>query len=327
MPLDHYVSQVHLRNFYSPALGELMYAMRKSDLKRFTPNAQSVCRIEDGSTNAYIRENRAIEEILKTIEPRYNSAIAKLIGDNIDQECIYTVAGFVAYIIICSPTGMRVFSEPIKAVVETEAVTAEKHGLLPRPPEELGGTSLAELLRTGDIEIVVDQKYPQAIGISQMLRNVAAFGNFKWDILINHFDENPFFTSDYPVAIEETKDWRILNRIVPLAPNLAVRIRPNLNIDRENADFSFANFDRRIRHVSFEEIAEINELIVRCAEDSVFYRDDLAWVEKYIAKNRRYRIEPTTHKIAQGKGTLVISSQRILPWHADRGDPPDRQAD
>src|SRR5882757_4259013 len=247
MPLDHYVSQVHLRNFYSPALGELMYAMRKSDLKRFTPNAQSVCRIEDGSTNAYIRENRAIEEILKTIEPRYNSAVAKLIGDNIDPECIYTIAGFVAYVITCSPTGMRVFSEPLKAVVETEAVTAEKHGLLPSRPEALRGTSLAELLRTGDIEITVDQKYPQAVGISTILRHIAVFGNFKWDILLNHFVENPFFTSDFPAAIETTNDWRILNRIVPLTPNLAIRIRPNLNIDRKTADFSFANFDRQIK--------------------------------------------------------------------------------
>ncbi len=313
MPLDHYLSQVHLKNFYSPALGELMYAMRKSDLKRFTPNAQSVCRFEDGNTNAYLREDRLIEEILRTIEPRYNSAIAKLIGDKIDQECIYTIAGFVAYVITCSPAGMRVFSKPLKSAVETAAVVADDHGMIPPPPTELGGTRLAELLRTGDIEITVDPKYPQAIGISQLLRIVAVFGNFKWDILLNDFDEDPFFTSDYPVAIEETKDWRILNRIVPLAPNLAVRIRPNLNIDRKNADFSFANFGRRIKHVSFKEIAEINELIVRCAEDSVFYRDDLPWVEKFIAKNRCYRIEPTTHRIAQGKGILTISSQRILP--------------
>jgi hypothetical protein len=35
MALDHYVSQVHLKNFYSPALDGLMYAIRKSDLKRF----------------------------------------------------------------------------------------------------------------------------------------------------------------------------------------------------------------------------------------------------------------------------------------------------
>jgi hypothetical protein len=184
MPLDHYISQVHLKN-YSPALGELMYAMRKSDLKRFTPNAQSVCRIEDGSTNAYIRENRAIEEILKTIEPRYNSAVAKLIGDNIDQECIYSIAGFVAYVITCSPTGMRVFSKPIESMVETVAVEAHEHGLIPLPPDELGGKRLAELFRTGDLEITVDPKYSQAIGISQFVEECCCFWNFKWDVLLN----------------------------------------------------------------------------------------------------------------------------------------------
>jgi hypothetical protein len=34
MALDHYISQVHLKNFYSPAPDGLMYAMGKSDLKR-----------------------------------------------------------------------------------------------------------------------------------------------------------------------------------------------------------------------------------------------------------------------------------------------------
>jgi hypothetical protein len=50
MPLDHYVSQVHLRNFHSPALGGLMFAIRKSDLKRFRTKSQDICRIEDNST-------------------------------------------------------------------------------------------------------------------------------------------------------------------------------------------------------------------------------------------------------------------------------------
>src|ERR1700685_3402274 len=80
LPLDHYVSQVHLRKFYSPLLGgERMYAMRKSDLKSFQPNSKSVCRIEDGSTNAYLKEDRAVEEFLKTIEPKYNEALSKLV--------------------------------------------------------------------------------------------------------------------------------------------------------------------------------------------------------------------------------------------------------
>ncbi len=38
------------------------------------PNFESVCRIEDGSTHAYLKEDRLIQEFLKTIEPKYNAA-------------------------------------------------------------------------------------------------------------------------------------------------------------------------------------------------------------------------------------------------------------
>ncbi len=301
-----------LQNFYSPILVDRMYAMRKGDLKQFTPNSKSVCRINDGNTNAYLREDRFIEQFLKTIEPKYNTALANLIEGKIDRECIYTIAGFVACVIGCSPTRMRVLSAPIRGVVETLAVIAEERGQLPLPPEELGGTHLLELLQNGDIEIVVDPKYPQAIGISGILRVVAAFGNFKWDILLNCFNDSPFFTSDSPVAIELTEDWRVVNRIVPIAPNVAVRIRPDLTVDRKRADFSFANFDYRRREISRKELVEINRLIVQCAEDTIFYRDNSAWVPKFIAKNRHYRVEMITSKVPTNNGVFLISTERIV---------------
>ena len=103
MPLDHYVSQAHLRKFYSPALGNRLYAIRKSNLKAFTPDSGAVCGIHDGSTNAYLREDRAVEDFLKTIEPNYNAALDKLSAGEIDHQCVYTIAGFVAYVIVCSP--------------------------------------------------------------------------------------------------------------------------------------------------------------------------------------------------------------------------------
>src|SRR5690349_15439404 len=99
MPLDHYVSQVHLRKFYSPVLGDLMYATRKSDLKSFQCNSKSVCRIEDGSSNAYLRTDRLIEEFLLQVEPRYNQSIAKIAKDSFDHGCILSIAGFVAYVL------------------------------------------------------------------------------------------------------------------------------------------------------------------------------------------------------------------------------------
>ena len=56
----------------------------------------------------------------------------------------------------------------------------------------------------------------------------------------------------------------------------------------------------------------LNRLIVRCAEDSVFYRDDHPWVHRFIAKNRYDRIEPHTHTLATPTGILPSSTPRIV---------------
>lgn len=307
MPLDHFVSQVHLRNFYSPNLGGLMYAIRKGDLKLFTPDAKSVCRTEDGSTNSYLREPRIVEEFLKRIEPRYNSALKKLRADKIDSESIFVIASFVAYVYSCSPAGMRVFSEPLKATVEDMARILESKGSLPPPPRVLGGKSLTDLLRSGDIQISIDPKYPQALGIDSILRRIITFGNFEWDVLHNPLDDGAFFTSDFPIAIERTPDARILNKIVPLAPDLAIRIRPNLSYNRKNPDHSFLGVRRAIRKLSRSEVMNINRLIVRCAETTVFFRDNYEWVSSFVKKNANYRIEMKIVK----KGNMFSTTQEI----------------
>ena len=291
-----------------------MYAMRKSDLKSFTPNSKSVCRIDDGNTNAYMREDRFIEEFLGEIEPKYNRALAKLAEGKIDRASIFTIAGFVAYVLTCSPAGMRIFSGSLRAFAENFAISAVEMGHISLPPEELAGQSLADLFREGALEIVVDPKYPQAIGINSILRNIAAFGNFRWEILLNLFSWTPFFTSDYPVTVESTGNSRILNRIAPLAPNLAIRIIPDITIDLKRVDFGFANFSYKAKCISHKEVVEINRLIVRCAEDTVFYQDDLPWVRKFIAKNRHYRVETMNEKLPADNGFFHFSTQSIAPY-------------
>ena len=89
------------------------------------------------------------------------------------------------------------------------------------------------------------------------------FGNFPWEILYNPADVNPFFTSDFPTAIEESADPRILNRIIPLTPNLAVRILPDIAIDREKCDFTFNQFRSRFRMIERQELLAVNRLLVR----------------------------------------------------------------
>src|SRR5450755_2736294 len=115
MPLDHYVSQVHLRQFYSSALdGKQMHGFRKRDGHVFPCSSRDVCRVQNGSTNEYLLNDRAIEEFLKTVEPYYNAAIAELRTGRPSQDTVHVIAGFAAYVTSCSPTAMRLHTGPLR---------------------------------------------------------------------------------------------------------------------------------------------------------------------------------------------------------------------
>lgn len=313
MPLDHYIPQVHLRRFYSPVLGDRLHAVRKSDLKSFTPAARGVCAVNDGSTNAFLVENRAIEEFLKEIEPNYCGSLDKLYRGDVDAQCIFTLAGFVAYVATCSPGAMRIQSGPMKANIEATAAVLDAQGLIPPSPPALGGKSLAALLRENAVQVSVDPKYPQAVGIDSIRKMTALLGNFEWEILRNESNGSPFFTSDYPIALEATEDKWVLNKVVPLAPDLAVRIKPDVRIDTERANLSFSNFRSSSRTIGHHELVKINTLLVRCAEETVFYRDERPWVRPFIARNRFFHVEAVTSRLPTDGGVLLISTQRVVP--------------
>lgn len=317
MALDHYVSQVHLKRFYSPALGELFYAMRKSDLKRFTPKAKDVCRLDEGSTNSYLVEPRAIEEFLKTVENRYNAAVSAFETGKPDQVAIYVLAGFVSYLLSCSPAAMRINSGPLKAGLEASAKIVDAMGQFPLPPPALGGKYLSELLESGNVRVEVDPKYSQAIGVANILQRVATFGNFQWDVLINEHSDCPFFTSDFPVANEQTHDRRLIDRIVPLTPTTAVRIHPNIDLQHDATTYEFEKFSCKRRKLSRQEAVKINRLLVQSAEDTVFFRDDQPWVPGFIQKNRHFRIETETIELPHGRGVLQWSRQAVKPFQQD----------
>jgi hypothetical protein len=311
MPLDHYVSQVHLKNFYSPSLDGLMHAIRKSDLKKFPTKAQDVCRIEDGSTNAYLKENRVIEEFLKEVEPRYNLALDKLRTRTLDEESIFSIAGFAAYVAACSPTAMRLGSGPLQATVQSTANLLDKRGEISPAPDVLGGKSMSELLAEGVVKIEIDPKYPQAMGISNALYFTSVFGNSIWDVLLNDQADSSFFTSDFPAAMEVTELNSPINRIVPLAPDLAIRIVPDIKLSRQPPELRFTKLRVAYHKLKKQEVLPLNRLIVRCAEDLVFYRDNLPWVETFVAKNKSYRIESITQTIPAGSGNFIAATHRV----------------
>jgi hypothetical protein len=318
MALDHYVPQVHLKHFCLPVSGRLL-AFRKSDGKTFEPKTDDVCRIEEGNTNSYLREDRVIEDFLKSIEPNYNAAIRDIQLDSFPHEAIYVLAGFASSVYSCSPTGMRLGLPQLKTMLEATAEIADKHGEFGVPPSQLGGSSVTELLQTGKIKFTVDPKYPQAVNISGVIEYVRTFGNSAWEILVNAHTDSPFLTSDFPFALEQV-DGPVQNRIVPLTPTLALRIIPSIEAgeDKEKFDLRFPGFRWRRRNVSRGEVAHANRLIVRCAEDLVFCSGRFQWVEAFVRRNSRFMLDTTIQKIATGDGTFMVAAQRII----ERGTTP-----
>jgi hypothetical protein len=264
--------------------------------------------VEEGSTNAYLTEPRAIEEFLKTVEPRYNEAVDALAGGSTADSHVGVVAGFIAYVASCSPTAMRLFAEPLRVAVEATAAIMEAHGRFPPPPEELKRASLADLIRDGSVEIQIDHKFPQALGVTQVMELVRMFESFDWDIL--HSRGKPFLTSDYPTAIEETGPMRPNSRIVALSPEVAVRLVAGENAMNRNREMS-APGARQHRVVGGHEVVEVNRTIVRCAEQTVFFRDDAPWVDAFVQENRSYRVVADARRIPRGRGSLLITAMRV----------------
>ena len=316
MPLDHYVSQVHLNNFCSPEMEGMINAIRKSNLKRFPTKSKDICRIEDNSTNSYLKDDRAIEDFLKDIEPRYNASLAKIRSNQIDKDSIHAIAGFAAYVLTCSPAAMRINTGAMGDLVKATARVIDLQGQTPNAPPSLGSKSMTELLADGTVKLEIDTKYPQALGISNILHHTSVFGNSPWEILRNSHDDSPFFTSDFPAAIDVTSSTPVINRILPLAPDLAIRIRPDLRLSGAEPDLAFPRFSCTWRKLKRGEVVGLNRLIVRCAEDLVLFRDDWEWVVNFVMKNRNFHIEPVSRTAALGSGEILHPTQRIVARNA-----------
>ena len=310
MPLDHYVSQVHLKQFCNRDTRHLA-VIRKRDLKTFPARTQDVCRIEDGSTNSYLTHDRAVEDFLKTIEPHYDEALNRIRAGHFDQDSVYVVAGFTAYVMSCSPTGMRLYAGHLRNMVEAETIALDRLGKLPPMPKSLGN-SVKEAIESGKVLVTIDEKYPQAIGIAQIMERTALLGNLRWEVLSNRQHDNPFLSSDYPIAMEMTGDPRVLNKLVPLAPDLAIRMVPDISMDTSKVTLDFKDFRYRTRTPSVGEIRNINRLTVRCAEDLVFCSLASDWLMRFIAKNRSFRLEMLNDRFPTETGTLLLSRQRIV---------------
>jgi hypothetical protein len=328
MALDHYVSQVHLRNFNSS--DGYLHAIRKRDLKPFRTSSRSVCRIEDGNTNRYLVTPRLVEdEFLPLIEPKYNASVAKFRDGKIDREAIFSIAGFLAYVVTCSPTAMRTAVPFMTKNLEAAAKALDQTGLMPKAPASLGNKSMTELLEDGEVKFIVDPKFPQAMSSTGIAAQLSIFGNSSWEILTNTHGDSPFFTSDYPAAIEASGINTPVIRIVPLAPDVAVRIYPDVGLRNAPIDLTFQRFRARYRVLTRQEVRNVNQTIVRSAEDLVFFRDERDWVPTFVKRNSDFHVRAEIVQLPSESGFFTGGRLRVArrppSTHGDE-EPFDRAA-
>jgi hypothetical protein len=94
------------------------------------------------------------------------------------------------------------------------------------------------------------------------LRNLSRGNRTKQEHFNSPSDDTPFFTSDYPVAIEVADLNEPINKVILLAPDLAIRIRPDIRMARAAEDPTFAKFTSTKCALNRHEVVNLNRQIV-----------------------------------------------------------------
>lgn len=76
-------------------------------------------------------------------------------------------------------------------------------------------------------------------------------------------------------------------------------------------DPAFTKFKFRTRRASFEDITDINRTIVRCAENTVVYKADLPWVERFVAQNKDFWVEEKV-TVRRSKRSATHFSRQVI---------------
>ncbi|WP_435705589.1 DUF4238 domain-containing protein [Yoonia sp.] len=305
MALDHYVSQVHLKQFLRLSDRNLLLATRKADLFEFTPKPKDVCRLEDGSTNEFLTQNRAGEDFLKDIEPAYDPCLEKIMNGELDWASRQVFGGFLAYIQTYTPAAIRMFDPMIRMVLENTIKRLEHAGEwapfdCPEIPD-WHGKSLSQLKAEGKVKLDINLKMPQAMATTQLyaIRDSLASSDMT---ILRPRGNNRFLTSDFPSIILSYYQNKYAQRFLPISPKLGIIFHTHTSAEEG------VNAAHKYKEIGQQAVREINDEIIRAAENLVFSTHRFPWLRSRVRELKNYRAENVTEKV----GPMFISQQRAI---------------
>ncbi|MEX0969524.1 MAG: DUF4238 domain-containing protein [Paracoccaceae bacterium] len=304
MPLDHYVSKVHLKQFLGNSGTLLLNAIRKSDGKIFTPRTKDICRELDGNTNPYLAYDRAVEEFLKSIEPAYEPCLSRVSKDELDWQSRKVFAGFLAYIGIYTPAALRMSDTPTRAMLEREVEILEKQGMFSdlEPPAlpEFQSKAPSQLLKEGLIKFEIDPKHQQALATLGLMEITEKLANCDVTIVVPR-GNGRFLTSDFPSVILEYVENKYAQQFLPLSPKIGLVFHTHT--------FEAAGDPRhQVYKIGSKMVQKINNEIIKAAEDLVFSSRNHQWLRSVVNEFKDFRTELVVQKF----GPYQFTQKRVM---------------
>lgn len=315
MPKDHYVAQTYLKHFLDPKLGNLLHAYDKKGLKHFTARTRDICYAHDWDTNPYFQDQRAIDKYLKVIEPKWNYGVTDIHNLLKYEEIKYFMAGYIAVLVSCTPTSIRTLTHATEEMIASAGniLACQMQQYPERFPDSkpLPPDIFEQIMAAGGLKAKVDPKHTHARTMQNLLDLQWHFYKSPWMILDNE-TENPFLTSDYPVAYYYSKPQaRIPYRFVPICPRYAILIKPSLDkADRKSPKEPFDKYPITETDIcsirpKFPKI--LNKLTIQGAERFIISAYDTPWIMKLVKKYKNWKMDSGTVRLPHENGELIVS--------------------
>lgn len=311
------IAAAYLKNFLDPSLGNLLHAYNKENLEHFTPTTKNICCAQDWDTNPYFEDDRAIDQYLQVVEPKWNDGVKDIRNLLRYEEVKYFMAGYIAVLASCTPAAIRTLTHSTAEIIASSgniiAQQMQDHperfpGLDPLPDD-----IFQKIMDAGGMKAEVDPKHTHARAAENLVNTQWVFYKSEWKILDNQTD-SPFLTSDFPVAFYYPKPQsQIPFRYIPISPRYAVMIAPSLDEeDKKHPKEEFDEFpETKTEIVSvkprFPEI--LNKLTVQGAEKFVISAHDKPWIGKLVKRYKNWKMDSGTVRFPIGNGEIIVSKQ------------------
>jgi len=300
MAQDHFVAQTYLKHFGDSTCGGMLHAYRKSDGQQFPCWPKDVCREWDGDLNDRLHDQGLLGEFRRMVEPWWNESVANALVEKPSYHDKFVIAMYMAHLMTCTPAWRRVGVSQHNQLLAMHLSFAkrmkEKHGGQPKLPVEA-----IAMIERGEIALDTDPDYIKALMTKSLMHYAWAIYNENWT-LVQAYPDQPFLTSDNPVALKYSgAAGEPVRRFLPITPQLSLAIKFEPVVDpaaaRLRPEELRAGLERRpqgkIHYVTGDEELcwHINRFQAQCAEELVFSSRLEDAESRLVAKYARFRLD------------------------------------